>query len=64
MRQSLITATAASSLVACWLMGALANLPLAVAPGMGERLACFLGLFLRGTENKSICPPALPACNA
>ncbi|WIA33567.1 hypothetical protein OEZ86_006691 [Tetradesmus obliquus] len=34
-RQSLITATAASSLVACFLMGALANLPLAVAPGMG-----------------------------
>jgi AGZA family xanthine/uracil permease-like MFS transporter len=35
-RQSLITATAASSLIACFLMGSVANLPLAVAPGMGE----------------------------
>jgi xanthine/uracil/vitamin C permease (AzgA family) len=34
-RRSLITATAATSLMACFLMGALANLPLAVAPGMG-----------------------------
>jgi xanthine/uracil/vitamin C permease (AzgA family) len=34
-RRSLITATAASSLMACFLMGAIANLPLAVAPGMG-----------------------------
>lgn len=34
-RQSLISATAAASLVSCFLMGALANLPLALAPGMG-----------------------------
>lgn len=36
-RRSLITATAATSLMACFLMGAVANLPLAVAPGMGKR---------------------------
>lgn len=35
MRRSLISATAATSLMACFLMGAVANLPLAVAPGMG-----------------------------
>lgn len=34
-RRSLISATAATSLMACFLMGAVANLPLAVAPGMG-----------------------------
>eukprot|EP00882_Tetradesmus_deserticola_P019170 GHRQ01020620.1.p1 GENE.GHRQ01020620.1~~GHRQ01020620.1.p1 ORF type:complete len:194 (-),score=35.41 GHRQ01020620.1:592-1173(-) len=34
-RRSLISATAATSLMACFLMGAIANLPLAVAPGMG-----------------------------
>ncbi|KIY95064.1 putative MFS transporter, AGZA family, xanthine/uracil permease, partial [Monoraphidium neglectum] len=34
-RRSLISATAATSLMACFLMGAVANLPLAIAPGMG-----------------------------
>eukprot|EP00775_Hariotina_reticulata_P005975 gene5975-6214_t len=34
-RRSIITATAATSLMACFLMGAVANMPLAVAPGMG-----------------------------
>jgi hypothetical protein len=34
-RRSLITATAATSLMGCFLMGAVANLPLAIAPGMG-----------------------------
>lgn len=35
-RRSLITGTAATSLMATFLMGAVANMPLAVAPGMGE----------------------------
>ena len=35
LRKSLITATAASSLVACFIMGYFANLPLALCPGMG-----------------------------
>ncbi len=35
MRGDLVTATAASSLVACFIMGAFANMPLALAPGMG-----------------------------
>ena len=34
-RQDLVTATAASSLIACLIMGGLANMPLALAPGMG-----------------------------
>lgn len=42
-RRSLISATAASSLMACFLMGAVANLPLAVAPGMGEFSCVFNG---------------------
>ncbi|KAL8172333.1 hypothetical protein V2J09_024137 [Rumex salicifolius] len=35
-RRDLIIATAASSLVGCVIMGAFANLPLALAPGMGS----------------------------
>jgi xanthine/uracil/vitamin C permease (AzgA family) len=35
-RRSLITATAATSLMATALMGAFANMPLSVAPGMGK----------------------------
>ena len=35
-RRSIITATAATSLMGTFLMGAAANLPLAVAPGMGK----------------------------
>jgi len=35
LRLSLTTATAASSLIACFIMGFFANLPLALAPGMG-----------------------------
>ena len=34
-RKNLITATAASSCIACFVMGAFANMPLAIAPGMG-----------------------------
>ena len=34
-RKDLITATAASSLIACFVMGALANMPLAISAGMG-----------------------------
>ncbi|OVA12651.1 Xanthine/uracil/vitamin C permease [Macleaya cordata] len=34
-RKDLIVATVASSLIGCFIMGALANLPLALAPGMG-----------------------------
>ncbi|MEW5314592.1 MAG: hypothetical protein WDW38_006075 [Sanguina aurantia] len=34
-RLSMISATAASSLIACFLMGAMANMPLGLAPGMG-----------------------------
>jgi hypothetical protein len=36
LKMNLTTATAASSLIACFLMGFFANLPLALAPGMGE----------------------------
>ena len=35
LKRSLISATAATSLMGTFLMGAVANLPLAVAPGMG-----------------------------
>jgi AGZA family xanthine/uracil permease-like MFS transporter len=35
LRMSLTTATAASSLISCFIMGFFANLPLALAPGMG-----------------------------
>ncbi|KAI9024724.1 permease family-domain-containing protein [Hyaloraphidium curvatum] len=35
LRKSLITATTAGSLIGCFLMGAFANLPIALAPGMG-----------------------------
>jgi hypothetical protein len=34
-RRQFISATAIASLVSCFLMGVLANMPLAVAPGMG-----------------------------
>ena len=34
-RAQYVSATALSSLISCFLMGALANLPLALAPGMG-----------------------------
>lgn len=34
-KKDLIVATAASSLIACFIMGVFANLPLALAPGMG-----------------------------
>lgn len=34
-RSNLVTATAASSLISCFIMGAFANMPLALAPGMG-----------------------------
>lgn len=34
-RKSLVTATAASSCIACALMGLGANMPVALAPGMG-----------------------------
>jgi AGZA family xanthine/uracil permease-like MFS transporter len=34
-RRDLIVATAAASLIACFIMGVFANLPLALAPGMG-----------------------------
>lgn len=35
LRQNLITATAASSIVSCFIMGAFANMPVALAPGLG-----------------------------
>lgn len=35
MRKNLITATAAASMVGTFVMGGFANLPLALAPGMG-----------------------------
>jgi AGZA family xanthine/uracil permease-like MFS transporter len=38
-RASLITATTVTSLVACFLLGYFANLPLALAPGLGGRWA-------------------------
>ena len=35
-RASLITATCASSLISCFIMGAFANMPVALAPGIAE----------------------------
>ena len=34
-RKNLITATAASTTIACFVMGALGNMPLAISTGMG-----------------------------
>jgi adenine/guanine/hypoxanthine permease len=34
-KQDLVTATAAASLIGCFIMGAGANMPLGLAPGMG-----------------------------
>lgn len=51
-RRSLISATAATSLMACFLMGAVANLPLAVAPGMGES---------RASQHEGPCTHSRPA---
>ena len=40
-KASLITATTVTSLVACFLLGYFANLPLALAPGLGARALAF-----------------------
>jgi xanthine/uracil/vitamin C permease (AzgA family) len=50
-RRSIISATAATSLMACFLMGAVANLPLAVAPGMGEALSQRIWCHLPATRS-------------
>jgi hypothetical protein len=47
-RSSLVAATAGTALMACFLMGVFANLPLAVAPGMGI--------------NGESAPPAAASC--
>ena len=41
-RASLITATCASSLISCFIMGAFANMPVALAPGTAELACTFL----------------------
>ena len=47
-RSNLITATAASSLVACFIMGAFANMPVGLAPGLG--LNAYLSYNLVGEQ--------------
>ena len=62
MRGDLVTATAASSLVACFIMGAFANMPLALAPGMGlNAYFAYNVVGYRGTGNVSaqMLPPGL-----
>ena len=41
-KQQYVTATAIGSMVACLLMGLVANLPIALAPGMGMRKSAFV----------------------
>jgi len=43
LKMDFTTATAATSLISCFIMGFFANLPLALAPGMGKE-ACVGGL--------------------
>ena len=53
-RQDLVTATAASSIIACFIMGAAANMPLALAPGMGlNAYFAYNVVGYRGTGNVS-----------
>ena len=57
-RGDLVTATAASSLVACFIMGAFANMPLALAPGMGlNAYFAYNVVGYRGTGTVSTHPP-------
>lgn len=64
-RRSIITATAATSLMACFLMGAVANMPLAVAPGMGIN-AYFaytvVGFYGTGMVSGALCIWMLRVC--
>eukprot|EP00891_Asterochloris_glomerata_P006365 jgi/Astpho2/6365/e_gw1.00091.6.1_t len=55
-KKSLITATAASSCIACFIMGAFANLPIGIAPGMGKgtpQYAAYKVVGYRGTGTVS-----------
>jgi hypothetical protein len=62
-RRSLITATAATSLMACFLMGAVANLPLAVAPGMGiNAYFAYTVVGFMGTGKVKKCSNAALSC--
>ena len=57
-RGDLVTATAASSLVACFIMGAFANMPLALAPGMGlNAYFAYNVVGYRGTGTVRFHPP-------
>lgn len=61
-RRNLVTATAASSLIACFIMGAIANMPLALSPGIGlNAYFAYNVVGYRGTGNaSSSLPPHLP----
>jgi AGZA family xanthine/uracil permease-like MFS transporter len=62
-RRSIITATAATSLMACFLMGAVANMPLAVAPGMGiNAYFAYTVVGFYGTGMVSEGPGAVGCC--
>ena len=60
-RKSLVTATAASSCIACALMGLGANMPVALAPGMGLNayFSAVVGYRGSGTVRPSIHPLAV-----
>lgn len=59
-KRSLITATAASSLIGCFLMGIGGNLPIALAPGMGlNAYFTYNVVGYRGTGSVSCCLPAI-----
>lgn len=54
-RKSLVTATAASSCIACALMGLGANMPVALAPGMGLNAYFSAVVGYRGSGTVSPC---------
>ena len=65
-KRSVISATAASSFIACLLMGLMANLPLALAPGMGVN-AFFtytvVGFYGTGHVGGQLPPEPCPAAS-
>ena len=64
-RRSLVTATAASSCIACALMGLGANMPVALAPGMGLNAYFSAVVGYRGSGTVSLLHKALvlPPCS-
>jgi len=61
-RKSLVTATAASACIACALMGIGANMPVALAPGMGLNayFSAVVGYRGSGTVSTYVAPSSVP----